>query len=282
MLDLFTVIWGAMVESYLDMTLPSLLQMDNIPKARHLLGSYTIYTDDETGKAIKQSWVYRQLIYWIDVRLLPLQKGTQEVNSNILCQMRQSAAEKHYMLVISPDWALGNGSLFNMAELCAKGEHNPILYGFPRVTEDGYQALRNIFNRRKPVSNRELVSLAMEYVEQRTYKVGVAMEHWILSNNTWIVGHNVPTPCLRPNDEIIEIFSTNTTLNSGFDHAMPYILVEKGYPWQMIPHSDIYFQVERGRHLITEAVIDPARWHTDKALQGLRFFDKIEQIWQGV
>jgi len=283
MLDLFTVIWGTeMTRSYLNVTIPSLLQPDNIPKARGLMGSYTIYSDDETREAIRQSPLYSKLLDWIEVHHWPLQKGKQEVNSNILCQLRQSAKDKHYVLVISPDWALGNGSLFNMAELCAKGEHNPILYGFPRVTEAGYQVLRELFKQVVSVSNRELVSLAMKHIEQRTYNVGVAMEHWILSNNTWIVGHNVPTPCLLPNDEIIEIFSTNTTLNSGFDHAMPYILVEKKYPWYMIPHSDIYYQVERGRHLITEAVIDPARWRTDKALAGLHFFNKLEQIWQGV
>lgn len=284
MLDLFTVIWGSeMLQCYLDITLPSLMQPDNVLKAKNLLGDYTIYTDDETRAAIQQSGNYHRLRDCIEVVFVPLQKGSSEVNSNILYQLKRSAAVGHYMLVLSPDWALGNGSLFNMAELCAKGEYNPILYGFPRVTEAGYQALRGIFSQGRPVSNRELVSLAMKHIEQTTYKIGVAMQHWILSNNTWMVGHNVPTPCLRPDDEIIKIFSTNTTLNSGFDHAIPYILVEKGYPWHMISHSDIYFQVERGRHLITESVFDRAMWQTDKALKGLLFFDKLkDQVWQGV
>ena len=282
MLDLFTVIWGAMIESYLDITLPSLLQENNVPKARELLGVYNIYTDRETFATIEESDVYRQLREHIQVSFRSLIRGKSEVNSNILFQMKLSAAVDHYMLVLSPDWALGDGSLFNMAELCEKGEHNPILYGFPRVTEAGYQVLRALYKGNRVVSNRELVSLAMKHIEQRTYKVGVVMEHWILSNNTWMVSHNVPTPCLRPNEEIIEIFSTNTTLNSGFDHSLPYILVEKGYPWYMMDHSDTYFQVERGRHLIGEEVFDRSRWQTDKALKGLRFFDNLQQVWQGV
>lgn len=282
MLDLFTVIWGQMIESFLDLTLPSLLQPDNIPKARELLGTYTIYTDTETQASIQKSEAYDQLINWISVIFTPLQRGICEVNSNILHQLVRSANAGNYMLVMSPDWAVGNGSLFNMAELCAKEEHNPILYGFPRVDEVGYQALRELYRSQSTVSNRELVSLAIKHIEQRTYKVGVVMQHWILSNNTWMVSHNVPTPCLKPNDEIIKIFSENKTLNSGFDHSMPYILVEKGYPWYMIAASDIYFQVERGRHLIGESVFDRSRWQTDKALKGLLFFDKLEQIWQGV
>ena len=282
MLDLFTVIWGGMLESFLEVTVPSLIQPDNVPKAMELLGSYTIYTDPETEAAIKQSEVYQRLAKDIEVFFEPLQKGKWEVNSNIMRQLEKSASKRNYILVLSPDWALGNGSLYNMAEMCAKGEFNPILYGFPRVTEAGYQALRSIYKKGRPVSNRELVSLAMKNIEQRTYRVGVAMEHWILSNNTWIVSHNVPTPCLLPNREIIEIFSTNPTLNSGYDHALPYILVEKGYPWHFIGHSDVYYQAERGRHLIGEAVFDPGRWQTDKALKGLRFFDQQHQVWQGV
>lgn len=282
MLDIFTVIWGPMIESYLDVTLPSLLQPENVPKARDLLGTYNIYTDRETRVAILQSELYHQLAEHIDISFRDLVRGKSEVNSNIFFQMKLSAAADHYMLVLSPDWALGNGSLFNMAELCQKGEHNPILYGFPRVNEAGYQALRGMFSQGHTVSNRELVSLAMKHIEQRTYKVGVVMEHWILSNNIWMASHNVPTPCLKPNDEIIGIFSTNITLNSGYDHSLPYMLVEKGYPWQMIDHSDIYFQVERGRHLIGEEVFDRARWQTDKALKGLLFFDTLQQVWQGV
>ena len=282
MLDLFTVIWGKMLESFLEVTTPSLIQPDNVPKARELLGSYTIYTDPETETAIQQSGVYQKLSKDVEVCFEPLRKGKWEVNSNIMHQMEKSAAKRHYILVVSPDWALGNGSLFNMAELCAKGTYNPILYGFPRVTEGGYKALKAKFKQGGPVSNRELASLAMKHIEQRTYTVGVVMQHWILSNNTWMVSHNVPTPCLLPDDKIIEIFSTNTTLNSGYDHALPYILVEKGYPWHMISHSDVYYQVERGRHLIGEVVFDPARWQTDKALKGLLFFDKLQQVWQGV
>jgi len=280
MLDLFTVVWGRMAESF-EVTLRSLLQPGNLPKAKGLLGTYTIYSDQETEEAIRESGTYGRLCQEIEVCWEPLHRGRWEVNSNILRQMEKSMAKGNYMLVMSPDWALGDGSLCRMAELCATGEHNPILYGFPRVTEAGYEALKAKFSEGRPVSNRELVSLAMKHIEQMTYMVGVAMEHWILSNNTWIVGHNVPTPCLRPNDEIMEIFATNPTLNSGYDHSLPYILVEKGYPWHYINHSDTYFQVERGRHLIGEAVLDPARWQTDKALKGLRFFDGLRQVWQG-
>lgn len=283
MLDIFTVIWGAeMADSFTGLTLTSLVQPGNAPACRGLLGTYTIYTNDETRRCIKRSRPYRELAGHVQVCWEPLRGSEWEVTSNILQQMHKSMLYGNFMLVMSPDWCLGDGSLLHMARMCAEGNYNPILYGFPRVTEKGYEELRARLRAGRPVSNRELVSLAMRHIEQTTYMVGVSMEHWILSNNTWIVGHNVPTPCLRPDKQIVELFATNETLNSGYDHALPYIMVERAYPWHMINHSDIYFQVERGRHIIGEHVLDLSRWQTHKALQGLRFFDNLRQVWQGI
>ena len=273
-LDLFTVIWGEMVESFTEITLPSLL-----PDISSFSGIYTIYSDEETTAKLRANPIVCRMEQLIIVKYEPLQNG-HNVNANILHQMQKCMATDHYMLVISPDWALGRGSLFNMIELCRERKHNPILYGFPRINEDGYQILRAMFLENKTVTSRQLVRMAMKYAEQKTYTVGVAMENFIINNDTWIVSHNVPTPCIKPDQFIIDTFATNKTLNSGYDHSLPYILIENGYPWHMVDHSDIYFQVERGRHLIGEQVYDHENWKLDKALKGLRFFEGQKQIWR--
>lgn len=282
-LDLFTVVWGVMVYSYLGVTLPSLLQPNNVPKAKELLGTYTIYTDPETERRLRSSRRFRRLCALVPVEIVGLQKGRGEVTSNVLCQLEKSAAVNRYLLVVSPDWCLGDGSLWNMAKLCAEDKWNPILYGFPRVTEQGWRLLVGAFRDRESVSNRELVSLTMRHIEQVTYPVETAIfDERIVHNNAWLVHHNVPTPCLKPDKATVELFASNNTLNSGYDHAIPYILVERGYPWKFIEHSDIYFHVEMGRHVIQEQTIDRSRWQVVKALKGLEFFEQQGEVWQGV
>ena len=282
MLDLFTIIWGEeMVASYLDVVLPSLMQPDNIPGANTLLGNYTLYASDDARAAISENERFKALPSWIDIVWVSLQKGEWETTSNTAHQMRRSAKAGNHMLILTPDTAIGNGSIANIAKLCREG-YNPILFGFPRVTEDGYQAMKKRYSTGDIISNRQMVSMAMNHVEQVTYAMENRESRGIVHNNTWVVRHNVPTPCIKPDKFIIRLFGTNPTVNSGFDHILPYILVEAGYPWHLIRHSDIYFQAERGRHLISEGSgHDTQNWDTYKQIRSLEFFNKEEVIWQG-
>jgi len=294
MLDLFTIIWGAeMTEAFLGVCLPSLLQLGNIPGCPNL-HTYTFYASDEAMHKIVDSQHYHELVQAVQVQWRDLQRGQWETTSNTLWQMQISADEGHYMLIMAPDNCVGNGSLRNLCQLC-DGTHNPILFGFPRVTEEGWQKLRALMGSfqsatrdlttEKPlVSNQQLVSLAMKHIEQTTYPIESRMDRrGIVHGNSWVVRHNVPTPCLRPDKKAISIFKTNPTLNSGFDHVLPWAMIEEGYPWHLIRHSDIFFLVERGRHLIIEGSgHDQAAWDVVKQMQGLEFFDQQEAVWQGV
>ena len=283
MLDLFTVVWGKMGDSFLEGTLPSLLQPGNIPASKGQLGTYSIYTNPLSRAEIEASPHYAALSAHVTVEWEDLQKGVWEVNSNVLAQLKKSLTRGNFVLVVSPDWAIGDGSVKNLATLCAKGDHNPILYGFPRLTELGWRFLVEAYRTGERVTNRQLVTLAMKHLDQATYRLEVAVfDERIVHNNALFVYHNVPTPCLRPDPFIVEAFAANPTLNSGFDHALPFILVEKGYPWLFIDQSDTYFQVERGRHLITEQVQDEGNWMLVKAMKGLEFFGGQKALWQGV
>lgn len=272
MLDMFTIIWGSeMTETYLRMVLPSILQEGNIPAAKELLHEYSFYASKEAKEAIIQSELYTQLSREIGINWFPLQKGEWETTSNFLHQMRMDVEEGHYMLIVPPDTAVGNRSILNMARLC-DGQHNPILYGFPRVSEEGFQILRSLFRERKLVSNRELVSIAMRHIEQMTYFIAEdKAEHWV-------VRHHAPTSCVLPDDKIFRICATNTKKYGDFDQSLPYITVRNGYPWYLIRHSDEFFCVERGKHFVHQ--IAPV-WDLQNQLLGLAFFGKEDAVWQG-
>lgn len=282
MLDIFTIIWGGMIKSFLEVTLPSLMQPGNIPAAKDLLHNYNFYASEEAKDKISRSKLYPQFSQAVEVRWFPLQKGMWETTSNTMFQMELSAKERHYMLIMAPDNAVGNGSILNLAKFC-DGNKNPILFGFPRVNEEGWQLICSLFQKGQLVSKRKLVTIAMKHIEQTTYPIELNITRWIVQGNSWRVRHNVPTPCILPDQQIINIFSTNPTLNSGYDHILPYWMVELGYPWYLIRHSDDFFLVERGRHLIQEGSgLDQRTWDQFRALKGLEFFDKEEVIWQGI
>jgi len=271
-----------MINSFLEVTLPSLMQPGNIPGAKDLLGSYNFYASPRAISKIEQSEFYPQLRQAVEVRWFPLQKGFWETTSNTLFQMKLSAKEGHYMLIMAPDNAVGNESINNMAKLC-NGEHNPILFGFPRIDEDGWDEMKDLYANRAIISNRRLVNITMKHIEQTTYPICHMPSHRIIHFNAWAVHHNVPTPCILPDEKIIEIFSTNRTRNGGFDHAMPFLMMELNYPWHLIRHSDIYFHVERGKHLINEGIgIDTKGWNAEKHFLEVEFFNKQEEIWQGI
>lgn len=281
MLDLYTVIWGRMIHSFLEVTLPSLMQPGNIPGAKDLLSSYNFYASPRARDKIEQSELYPQLNQIIKVQWFPLQKGLWETTSDTLFQMKLSAKEGHYMLIMAPDNAIGNDSITNMAKLC-NGEHNPILFGFPRVNDYGWDEIKKLYTKQIIVSNRKLVSVAMKYIGDLSYPISYMTTSRIIHQNTWIVRHNVPTLCLLPDEKIIDLFATNPTKNAGFDHVIPFSMVKFGYPWHFIKHSDIYFQVERERHLLQESVgVDTKTWKSELQFLAADFFIKQVEKWQG-
>lgn len=286
MLDLWTTIWGKKAKAYVDVMLPSLLQPGNIPATKSHIHTYTFYSSEEAKATIQRSKPYAELASLVEVVWLPLQKGEWEVNSNTLHQMKRSADEGHYMMVCSPDDIVGNESLSNLINFC-DGGFNPILYPLPRVRQGAYRVLKDLL-RKSPVSNRKLVSLTMKYLfhKHSRYPIFPAGDHW----EVW---HPTPTPILKPDRKIVDIFSTNWGANWGYDNCLPYIMIEEGYPWCLIPHSDIYFHIEIGGSSIGPnglPINSPCcTWMIDKARATVLFFsphrypnEQLRTVWKGL
>lgn len=286
MLDFWTTVWGKKAKAYVDVMLPSLLQPGNIPAAHTYIHTYTFYTNEETRAQIEKSPHYAALEDLVEVVWEPLQKGEWEVNSNTLHQMRRSASEGHYMAVCSPDDIVGNESISNLINLCQEG-FNPILYPLPRVRQGAYHVFKALL-RKGTVSNRELVSLTLKYLykELSRYPIFPAGDHY----DVW---HPTPTPILCPDEDIVDIFSSNWGANWGYDNCLPYIMIEKGYPWLLIPHSDIYFHIEIGESSIGPnglPINSPCcSWMIGKAGATVLFFspnkyptEHLRTIWKGV
>lgn len=273
MLDFFTVVWGEMIETFLEFSLPSLLQEGNIPAIRQLC-NYNFYASDEAREIITQNERFHELEKLIPISWEPLQKGEWECTSNMKHQMAKSAACQHYMLLSGPDLAFGNWSLFNLANL-TDGTRNPVQYGFPRINEQGYHALRQIFRQGKSISNRQLVSFAMKYIRK---EINYPIRQ--VDKNKWIVGHSGLFPCILPDEKVIEMFAPNNTPND-LTHVLSYMMIEAGYPFYVIPHSDTCFMVERGKHIILKHPGTEVRWRPDEAAKAFRFYGSLEQTWQG-
>jgi len=286
MLDLWTTVWGKKTQAYLEVMLPSLLQPGNIPAAREYIHTYTFYTNDEAREKIERSRRYKELEALVPVLWMPLQKGEWEVNSNTLHQMRRSAEEGHYMMVCSPDDVVGDDSIANLIQIC-QGGFNPILYHLPRVRPGTHRILKHLL-RKGTVSNRALVSLTIKYLfhKHSAYPIFPVGDHW----EAW---HPTPTPILRPDQRVVDIFATNWGKNWGYDNCLPYIMIELEYPWCLIPHSDIYFHIEIGGSSIGPnglPINSPCcTWMIDKARATVLFFSPhrypnkhLRTIWQGL
>lgn len=273
MLDLFTIVWGAMAQSYLDVTLPCLLQGRNIPAAKGLIHSYTFYASGEAKDVITSSDLYRRLQSLVPVHWEPLQKGEWEVTSNMLRQMERSARRGNYMHFLAPDAALGDESILNLAML-ANGAFNPIFYGPVKISAAGFGAIKSFLDTNAGISNRELVSISMRHILGADYTLTEQGEQ------CWAVVHKVFSPCLLPDTTIIDFFSANSTPGSGFDHVLPYFVVRKGYPWYIIDHSDTYFSAD-GELGGAEMKRGQGTWEPEMVKQAEAFFSQFQGVWQG-
>jgi len=274
-IDIFTTVWGIMIDWYLEMTLPSLLQPLNIPKSRDFI-TYTFHADDEAKDRITANELYRRLEKLVQTIWIPLKgerwtaKKQPIANKYTLQQMKISAARGNYMLIAPPDTVFGNDSIFNLVELTHK-KYNPILYVFPKL--NGRQAieLKTHIQTKGTLSNRDLVSICVKRPTSSVYNITQR------DSNTWIMVNRVPTACILPDKQIIDFFSQNHQVNGGFDHVMPYWMVTKGYPWHLIQDSDIFFQSER----TAPGSILARGWEPRIAEQGEQFFSQFEVILRG-
>jgi len=277
MLDLFTIVWDRVDKHrglgrlYRDATLPSLMQPGNIPRAARMIGSYTFYADDTSREIITGDSLYQSMSQVIPISWRPLSGGAGNTTSDIICQMKLSMSAGNHMLIVSPDWLFGNGSIANMARLCQEEDYQLILFGFPKVDPRAFYELGNQLKHGRIVSNRELVSLGM------TYSSGYPIDIITHDKNNWMVSFRVPTPCLKPDNDVVDFFATNNTPNQGYDHALPYWMIERGYPWYMVEDSDFFFLIEEAEAWRGSS----GPWGLDLLSKTDQFFRNYRQVWRG-
>jgi hypothetical protein len=282
MLDLFTVVWGPpenqYVRNFCDVTLPSLLSENNVPAAMNLIGGYAVYADGDAQAAIESCPAWSEMKALIGVEFRPLAKGPWEINVNLKDQMWRSRDLGRYMLIISADWVIGDGSLMNLAEICEYGDQvppahgapsNPILFGFPKVVPQAFADIRQALAAGERVDNRRLVDFWARYGG------GGPMTARPYGEKRWLISHRTPTPCLRPDDALINFFSENPTPNQGYDHAIPYWMVTHGYPWHYLADSDLFFILEMAISWTGKS----GPWGLDLLSQGDQFFSHIREVW---
>jgi predicted SAM-dependent methyltransferase/glycosyltransferase involved in cell wall biosynthesis len=279
-LDIFTIVWGEMIDTYLQVTLPSILQQGNIPAVRESI-RYVFYTNSEGESKIKESALYKKLEESVPVTWYPLQGEEWELKKNILAQMKDSASTGSYMLPVPPDIALGNESLSNLVKTIDDSGCNPLLYAIPRIIEDGFETVKSSFDAGKNVSNREMVSITMEHLWKRTYPITDEGSYWNVS-------FPLPAPCFLPDEYLIDLLAADTSTSGfTFDHILPFAMVEKEYPWKIVDHSDMFFGVERHKQVLVQKSSIVGGWRQEKQSDGDKsrkaeeFFNQYSQVWCG-
>lgn len=269
MLDLFTIVWGQLVNFYLKVTLPSLLQKGNIPAVSENIGSYSFYTSEETRRAIRVNPLYLELEQLVPVVWNPLPQ--METTRYILHQMEVSAANKNYIILVPPSTAWGNNSLQGI-NLLVQRKFNPIVYPMAKVYPCAFPPILDELEKRGKVSNRKLVSISMKHFASSGAVIKRKMK------NAWSISCSSLTPVFIPDDDTVELFSSNFTAFSGFSQVIAYYMMTREDPLCLVGNSDVFFVA---KHLNFNRMGPRNIWQRELADAGEKFFPQFEIIWQG-
>jgi len=292
MLDLCTVVWEKTGpfrgddERFRDIGLPSLMQPDNIPAAAKLglIGSYNFFTTPHAREVISQSKDYHELERTVPVTWYPLQRSADgrrtigEVTSDILYQMKLSAQKGNYLFHVNADYVVGNESILNASQLCAEGKYDAIFWGVPKIASSAFDEIKIRLRVGEVISNRKLVSICMKHGVSRP---NMETEVKALSSNKWLVHFDIPNLIPKPDEKMIEFWSTNTSPDAGWDHILPIWMIDNGYSWYYIDHSDILFAGDIALPWLGFS----AAWHLKDLSRAIEFFKEYRQehpyTWQG-
>ena len=174
-----TVVWGPWhVGAFLDVNLPSLLALGNLPAfaARHKV-VYRIFTSPRDVQRIVSSPAFKQAQTLVSIELVecPVDNAASPIAMHHLLWRRSidEAREAGAMILfVPPDVIWANGSLGHVADLAAQGKR-AIFMTYVRVMQETcVPEVRRLFaSPASPVINaspRELVDLAMRHVHPLT------------------------------------------------------------------------------------------------------------------
>lgn len=271
MFNVHTPVWGDGGQPFLDVALPCLI--NNFQKCPQEIHVYTIYSTDGCRRLIEDSPGYKALVQLVPVEWQPLPKGEWEMTSVILQQFERGMREGCYVMHLTASGCLGDDCIANLAKLAAAG-HNPILYSDMKISPKGWEEVREYIRVHGNLPNRTLVSIGMKHLLRAAYTVEA------INDQQWKAVLRVFTMALLPDQGVIDLWATNPTRGSGYDHVMPYWMVSQGYPFYIVPHSDIYLSVD-AEIFSPKMKEGQGTWRPDLSQAGERHFAQYSVIWQG-
>jgi hypothetical protein len=251
----YTLAYGDYLNYYFDYSLPALLHESNTG-ALNREGfdvEFLLYTIDNK-EDIKKQYENHPFFDENKIKIIKFDsKGEQTARKiashAVIDVLRKTLDEKAILYLGTPDFIIGNGSLFNSV-IMSYGKNTCFGSAQPRVSPD-------ILNHIKPqnaegIENSKLVKLAMEFghesfkyadeiLEKNTTHKGISYRK--ISSNLYTVTHNLPSPfVVFPVEEDYEFFCRCKDYNM-WDREWLQLLVKKNRI-KISGSSDLYFGVE--------------------------------------
>jgi hypothetical protein len=238
-----TIVYDNYIDIFENVLLRSLKQSGNIPRLvdeGHEIRYYIYTRNDHNVQRVRKTEIDGVQIEVFDF---------DEINNHELLQkiIEQSIGQNAKLLFMSPDYFIGNGSIYNICKytsndnMCISALHM-------RVDYDKFLGIMNTTD--KEISNPELVTLAMENLHKswgeafidvpsnNAYYSGSSIQP--IADKLWSVCFRIPTVFLAKfePDDLREL--------SQFDHwdwEWPSFLIENSR-YKYIGSSDMFFAVE--------------------------------------
>ncbi len=277
---IFTPVWG---DKHLDLLERALGQSFLWPENHSLIKDcmWTFLTHDFDRKKIIE--IVRKIIPLEQIEFFPYEGSSFELTQMrefimleaLYKMMDMCITENVPMLIATPDFIFGNGTIRNMA-LIGSQEGVCVSLPHPRVRPS---VLREIGV--KPLSNAELISLAFKHPhkswvlsecgleESGSYIGGISWKR--MSNRLVAVQHRMPSPFLVnfiPED--IEFFKTpvgrRAAAFGAWDHDWPELLISQQRQ-RLIGSSDVGAMIEVTDDDMNVPPITKANLHEPDAFQ---------------
>jgi hypothetical protein len=238
-----TIVYDKYIDIFETVCLRSLKQKGNIPallKDGYEIRYYIYTLSDENLQRVKKI-----RIKGVNIEVFHF---SEIDNTKLLHAMiGQSIGQDSRLLFISPDYFIGDGSLFN---ICSHQSNGNMCLAALHMRVDFDKFVRVLDNEKGSISNPKLVTLAMENLhkswgesfinkeENNSYFSGSAVQK--VNKNLWDVSFRIPTVFLAKFEEVDKV---NLPQFDYWDWEWPAALINDNR-YKYIGSSDMFFAVE--------------------------------------
>ena len=279
-LNIFIVAWG---DEHLDLlerfTLPPMMWGDNLPAC----GLNDVYIDCYT-KAGDADRLHRMVDMAFEgtnhFTSITIEDG--EVDPMLIKSLRQAVIKARNrevrMFYLTPDTIFGNGSIKNIVRY-SRNKNVVVGGGHLRIDRNSFLSNHPIGFAKRPVSNPDLVDLAMFHRHQVTAdsffgsdngtpEGGISLTQ--ISEEIISMVHHLPAPWLALfNDDDVRYF--NSAPHAGaWDHDWPKTMISRTNEgrFRVMGSSDLFFAVEITRPERNRVPITPNSRHVESYFKG--------------